>query len=279
MARIAALHLYPLKGGRGLALDAASVHTTGLAHASIADREWMAVDREGRFITQGETPRLALIETRIERDALVLGTEDAPALHVDARARTGPACDVVVWRSDVRGHDEGDEAARWLSAQLRRPARLVRFDRTKIRPCNTDYVGDSGAHTLFADGYPVLMIGSASLADLNARLARSGEGALPMNRFRPNIVLDGLEPYDEDHIDTLSVGPVTLKLVKPCIRCQVTTTDQATATVGIEPLPTLAGYRHDAQLGGVKFGMNAIVTHGAGATLRAGTDVTFAYRF
>jgi hypothetical protein len=192
-------------------------------------------------------------------------------------ARAAAPREVVVWRSHVRGHDEGDEAAAWLSAHLARDVRLVRFDRARRRECNREYAGDSGAHTLFADGYPVLVIGSASLTDLNERLAHKGEAALPMNRFRPNVVIDGLEPYDEDHVDTLTIGAVTLRLVKPCTRCQVTTTDQATAKVGVEPLPTLAGYRHLARLDGVAFGMNAVVM--AGGEVRAGAAAEVSYRF
>lgn len=278
-ARIAALNLYPLKGARGLPLEAASVHTTGVAHDGVADREWMAVDPDGRLVTQREAPWLALVVPSVTRAALVLETEGRPALHIALDAPHHGAREVVVWRSRVRGHDEGDEAAEWLSAHLGRPVRLVRFDRSLERACNPQFVGDSGAHTLFADGYPLLVIGSASLADLNERLARKGEPALPMNRFRPNLVLDGLEPYDEDHLDTLAIGALVVKLVKPCLRCQVTTTDQATAKVGIEPLPTLTGYRHNARLEGVAFGMNAIVVHGAGATVRAGDGVAVTYRF
>jgi uncharacterized protein YcbX len=242
-ARIAALHLYPLKGARGLALDAARAEITGLAAAGIADRQWMAVEPAGRFITQRETPQLALVAPGLVDGALVLRGRDGTALSLDPARRPPGSRDVVVWRDAVRGHDEGDEAARWLTRQLGCPARLVRFDRSRTRPCNPDYVGDSGAHTLFADGYPLLVIGSASLAHLNERLARKGAAALPMNRFRPNVVIDGLAPHD-----------------KPCPRCRVTTTDQATAEVGREPLRTLAEYRYDAKLAGVTFGVNAIVT-------------------
>jgi uncharacterized protein YcbX len=155
----------------------------------------------------------------------------------------------------------------------------VRFDRSRPRPCNPDYVGASGATTLFSDGYPVLVIGAASLADLNRRLAQRGLPAAPMDRFRPNVVLSGLEPHEEDHVDTVAAGTVTLKLVKPCTRCAITTTDQATAERGLEPLRTLAGYRTDDRLGGVTFGMNAIVVAGAGTTLARGTPAHCALRF
>jgi hypothetical protein len=278
-ARIASLHLYPVKGVRGIALDAARVEATGLAHGGVADREWMVVDPDGRFVTQREMPRLALVVPSVAQDALVLSTDGRDPLRVELVRRPAAARDVVVWRSHVRGHDEGDDAAAWLSSHLAHDVRLVRFDRSKRRLCNREFAGDSGAHTFFADGYPVLVIGSASLADLNQRLAGKGEAALPMNRFRPSVVIEGLEPYDEDHVDTLAIGELTLKLVKPCARCQVTTTDQLTAKVGIEPLPTLATYRHHATMDGVMFGVNAIVTRGAGTTVGTGAGVDVAYRF
>ena len=125
------------------------------------------------------------------------------------------------------------------------------------------FAGESGAHTAFADAYPLLILSEASLADLNSRLAEP----LPMNRFRPNVVLSGIDAYDEDHIDEIRAGGLAFKLVKRCTRCQITTTDQSNATVGIEPLSTLGGYRMNAELGGVTFGMNAIVTAGVGLAL------------
>jgi len=278
-ACIAALHLYPVKSLRGLALDAAAVTPTGLESGGIGDREWMVVDPAGRFVTQRELPGLARIAPAIEGDGMVLRAAGDDELRIPLEAVPSAPRDVVVWLSHVKGYDQGDAAAAWLSKRLGRTLRLVRFDRATTRLCNPQFAGDSGAHTLFADGYPVLVIGAASLADLNARLVAGGSPALPMNRFRPNLVVDGLEPYDEDHLDTLSIGAAVLKMVKPCIRCQITTTDQDSAEVGIEPLPTLAGYRHDAPLGGVRFGMNAIVTSSPASTVRVGDAVEVAWRF
>jgi len=266
-ARIASLHLYPVKGARGLPLEAATVATTGLTAAGVGDREWMVVDPEGRFLTQREIPTLALVAPTVDDGVLTLEAPHQVPVSIPLDGKHARARDVTVWRSHVRGFDEGDDVAAWLFAHLRTPARLVRFDRSKARSCNPDYVGKSGAHTLFADGYPILVIGAASLVDLNERLAAKGEPALPMNRFRPNVVIEGLEPYDEDHVDTLCVGELALRMVKACTRCQVTTTDQASASVGREPLPTLATYRYDERLSGVCFGMNAIVASGSGSTI------------
>jgi hypothetical protein len=157
--------------------------------------------------------------------------------------------------------------------------RLVRFDPSHERLCNPVFAGDSGAHTAFADGYPLLVASEASLGELNGRLAASGSPALPMNRFRPNIVLSGLEPFDEDHIDTLDAGGVRMKLVKPCTRCQITTTDQSSGVTGPEPLETLRGYRMDQRLGGVTFGVNAIIVAGVGRALSVGTNVDVSFAF
>ena len=165
------------------------------------------------------------------------------------------------------------------AAHLGEPLRLVRFDPAQPRLCNPDFAGDSGAHTRFADGYPVLVIGAQSLADLNARLAAKGADALAMDRFRPNVVVEGLEAFDEDHLATLAIGDVTLKMVKACIRCEVPTIDPRTAIAGVEPLVTLSTYRQHATLDGIAFGMNAIVATGAGGTLAVGDTVTPTFAF
>jgi hypothetical protein len=239
----------------------------------------MIVDDGGRFVTQREHPRLALVGVVIDRSGLTLSTHYRPPITIPFAAPAVPAQDVVVWSSEVRAFDAGDAAAAWLGAHLDAKVRLVRFDRSHVRYCNPDYVGDTGAHVAFADGYPILIIGQASLDDLNERLANNGTRALPMNRFRPNIVVAGLEPYDEDHIDTVAIGKVTLRMAKPCTRCTITTTDQNTARVGHEPLTTLAAYRVNEALGGVTFGMNAIVVGGEGGTITLGAPAAVTFRF
>jgi uncharacterized protein len=260
-ATLAALTVYPVKSCRGIALAEARLTERGIEH----DREWMIVDAAGAFLTQRQVPRMAQIATALSASALHLWAPGMTRLTIPFDAGS-TRTEARVWRDAVPALDQGDAAASVLSDWIGQPVRLVRFDPEVRRYCNPEYAGASGAHIAFADGYPVLVIGEASLADLNARLPE----ALPINRFRPNIVLSGVEAYDEDHIAELSTGPVTLRLVKPCARCQITTTDQVTAMVGIEPLPTLATYRHDAKLDGVIFGMNAIIATGAGASVAVG---------
>lgn len=277
-ARVASLHLYPVKGCRGLDLPQADVDVTGLVSAGVGDREWMVVGEDDRFVTQRELPRLALVSVEIRNGRLRLAAPHLRGCDVPLDA-TGAAREIVVWRSTVRGVDAGEAAASWLSDWLAQHVRLVRFDRAVPRRCDPDYVADSGAHTMFADGYPVLVANTASLAELNDRLAQRGHRPLPMNRFRPNVVVDGLDAFAEDHIDTLAAGGVVLQLVKPCTRCQVTTTDQDSARVGIEPLRTLGGFRMDERFGGVTFGVNAIVAENAGGALAVGAPVTVGYRF
>jgi uncharacterized protein YcbX len=277
-ARISALHVYPLKGARPLRVVSPTVAAEGLASDGIGDREWMVIDAMGGFVTQRSHPRLALVETGSADGALTLSA-GGDRVELSLQQPQDKARDVTVWRSHVRGFDAGDAAASLLSAWLRSEVRLVRFDASKPRHCNPDYVGSSGAHTRFADGYPVLVIGAASLADLNDRLLARGHAPVPMDRFRPNIVLDGLDPYAEDYVDTLTVGAITLKLVKPCTRCEVTTTDQLSAVRGDEPLRTLSTYRHHTTLAGIVFGMNAIVVSGAGGTLTVGDSADVEFRF
>jgi uncharacterized protein YcbX len=277
-ARIASLHVYPVKGCRGIEVERADVATTGLVTQGVGDREWMVVDVDGRFLTQRELPRLALVAIEVTPRGLRLG---APHMRpLDVPFATGIAShDVVVWRTTVLGSDCGDVAAKWMSDWLASDVRLVRFDRARKRECNRDFAGDSGAHTMFADGYPMLVANSASLRELNERLAARGHAAVPMNRFRPNVVIDGLPAFDEDHIDTIDIDGTVLRLVKPCVRCRVTTTDQATGRVGIEPLPTLGEFRMDQKLDGVTFGVNAIVVEGVSRTLSVGDTASVDYRF
>lgn len=270
MARISGLHVYPVKGCRGIGLEAAVLAPTGLAF----DRHWMVVHPDGRFITQREFPRLALVGTGLRDGLLTLSAPGIDPVEVQDRL-DGPRLDVQVWGDRCRGIDAGDAAATFFSRHLGIPLRLVRFDPGKPRPSDPEYVGDLPAYSEFSDGFAVLVISEASLADLNGRLP----APLPMNRFRPNIVIAEVDAFDEDHMEALVSADVELRLVKACTRCQVTTTNQHTAAVGEEPLRTLAAYRMHPQLGGVAFGQNAVVARGAGAVLKRGQSLDVVWNF
>ncbi|MCP2337795.1 MOSC domain-containing protein [Actinomadura rupiterrae] len=271
-AVLAELNVHPLKSGGGTALTSAELTPTGLLH----DREFMLVTPEGRHLSQREHARLALLRPHFDGELL---TVSAPGVEADVAAgfeplehkalADGPVVDVTVHRKPCQGVDQGDAAAAWFTrflesapdAERRGPfagCRLVRF--TGRRPTSR-----GGGEVAYADGYPLLVISAESLADLNTRLNEP----LPMNRFRPSIVLEGLGAYGEDAVRLLRIGSTVIELVKPCTRCVITTTDQATAVRSREPLRTLAAYRNVD--GGIIFGQNAVPrTLG---TLRVGDPV------
>lgn len=269
-ASIASLHVYPIKSCRGTSLEAATVTPLGFAD----DRHWMLVRPNGRFVTQRELPRLALIGVDARPEGLELSAPGMPGLFVP-RVATGESRPVVIWKFEGFGLDCGSEAAAWVTKFLQTPLSLVAFDPGAPRTCSEEWTQGVHAGTEFADGFPILVISRASLADLNSRL----EKALPMERFRPNVVIDGVGAYDEDRIHELRAGDVTLRLVKPCARCAITTTDQRTGEVdGVEPLRTLKEYRFDRTLRGVLFGQNAIVTSGAGSPLHVGARIDISWK-
>lgn len=271
-ANITDLHIYPVKSCRGMPLAAAELTATGLLH----DRHWMLVRPNGRFVTQRELPRMALIGTRVGSDGLSLTAPGMPTLNVPRAA--GDARPVTVWKFDGRGIECGAEAAAWATKYLETDLSLVAFDVDTPRTCSPEWTQGVHSITEFADGFPVLVISRASLADLNSRLGSKSHGPLPMERFRPNVVIDGVGAFDEDRMHELRVGGVTLRMVKPCTRCSITTTDQQTGTLdGDEPLRTLKEFRFDRELKGVCFGQNAIVVGGVGERLRVGDsfDVTW----
>jgi uncharacterized protein YcbX len=258
---LSALHVYPVKSCRGIAPPAWPLDAYGLRD----DRSWMVVDGGGRFVTQRELPGLALIRTHVDEQHIVLtapGREPLVLPHGGARAG-----DVAIEVWGHRGHavDGGDEAARWISAHLGVPTRLVAAPKDHARDVNRAWF-DGDAQAAFSDGYPLLLISEASLDDLNGRLAKP----LPMNRFRPNLVVRGAAPYAEDLWKRIRIGGVEMAVVKPCSRCVITTTEQDTgARDGNEPLRTLATYRKTAL--GVLFGQN--VVHLATGTLAVGDTV------
>jgi uncharacterized protein len=265
-ARIASLHVYPVKSCRGIDLQRARLTAAGLEW----DRRWMIVDGDGRFVTQRENPRLAAISTAIGA-GLRLSAAGLPALAIDP-AHGGPERRVRIWKDTVTAIDAGEEASDWLLAALGAPLRLVRIPDSALRNAEPAFAGPGPNPVSFADAYPILMISRESLEDLNRRLP----APLPMNRFRPNVVIEGVPPYAEDAMTEFRFGRVAFRGVKHCTRCAITTTDQETCVrdASQEPLRTLKGYRYDPMLKGVVFGQNCVIAAGAGEWLALGAELT-----
>lgn len=258
--QVVGLHLYPFKSAAGIEVDAVEVDEVGVRD----DRRWMAVDPSGSFISQRTHPRMALIRTRLRADSLELTGPDGREFLLDREAPHPKEYESLrVWFSDRYAVDCGDDAARWISEVLGESARVVRA----VRPEGQPQLNEEGrVRAGFADASPALVASVASLQELNRRLDES----LPMNRFRPNIVVTGFRPHGEDDWGTRTIGRVLTTGRNPCPRCATTLVDQATGERGVEPLKTLAEYRRNAK-GEVDFGMN-ITFRGAG-TIRVGDSV------
>jgi hypothetical protein len=265
-ASIAQLFVYPIKGCRGIEVERAMLAATGLEVDGIGDREWVVVDTDGEFLSQRELPKMALIETRLTSTALRLKAPGMLQLEVPF-ASEGDVVEVKVWNDQVPAVTQGDVADAWFSRYLGMPCRLMRFDPEARRLSNVRYTGATAAPYKFADAFALLVASTVSLADLNARLAKRGVPPVGIERFRPNIVLAGIEAFEEDYVERLTLSDVELKVVKPCVRCSVPNVDPTTGAPSTEPGDTLALYRDNASAGGITFGVNAIVVRGTGGTL------------
>ena len=246
--KIKSLHYYPVKACAGLSVENAELTPRGILN----DRLYMFVDQDGYFLTQRDIPKMALIEPQVEKTGLLLKAPSMEPVTISKIENDSPLI-VNVWDDYYPAIDQGDEAAQWISSYLGINSRLVLMNKNFARRVDSKYALSETDQVSFADGYPFLLISQESLDDLNCRL----ENPLPMNRFRPNIVIEGCEPYQEDKMKRIKVGDVIFDVVKPCIRCVVTTIDQKTLKKSKEPLATLAAYRKSAS-GGVQFGQNLI---------------------
>ena len=287
-AHIAGLFIYPIKSCAGIALDQALLTETGFD----LDRAWMVVDTDGMFVTQRELPRMALIQPTLRSADLVLRAPGMLALHLLIDT-VESVTQVQVWHDKVQAYEMGDVAAQWFSDFLAperpagtppRPYRLVRFDPEQRRLASMDWTAGIEAPNQFADGFPLLVTSTASLDGLNRRLRSQGHPEVGMERFRPNIVLGGLDEHDEDRVAMLHIttadGAVALRPVKPCARCPIPNIDPRTATSDPAVGDTLQTYRVDPRVnGGVTFGMNAITMEGTDQTLRIGQPVACNFRF
>ena len=277
---IARLFVYPVKSCAGIEVQQALLTETGLD----LDRAWMVVDAQGMFLTQRSLPRMALIRPQLKSDEMVLRAPGMLALHVVIDAVEASAT-VTVWRDTVPAWDMGPVAAQWFSDFLGQPCRLVRFDPEHRRLSSLEWTGGVEVPNQFADGFPLLVTSEASLEDLNARLAAEGHATVGMERFRPNVVLAGVDAHDEDrvgmiHVEGDGTTDIHLQPVKPCARCPIPDIDPATAESHPSVGDTLRTYRQDKRLdGAITFGMNAIVRSGAEQWLRVGQRMAADLRF
>ena len=249
---LSALNVYPIKSAAGIAARKWEVDAFGLRY----DRRWMVVDARGTMVTQRTHPRLALARPAIEDDRLVVRAPGRAALMLPLHPSPSVTTTVTIWEDVCLAFWQGEAPARWFSALLGADVSLVYMPESTWRPAGPAFAPPS-SRVSFADAYPMLLLSEESLTDLNRRMAVP----IPMNRFRPNLVIQGGPAFGEDTLSAFSIGEIGLRAVKPCDRCVITTTDQDTTERGVEPLRTLATFRK--QDGKVYFGQN-VVHHDTG---------------
>ncbi|HEY1147523.1 MAG TPA: MOSC N-terminal beta barrel domain-containing protein [Pseudoduganella sp.] len=277
MAILSELNLYPIKSCAGIALKEATLTRAGLMTEQIYDREWAVVGLDGVALTQREHPRMSLIVPRLKSETLELRAPGMLRLEIPLGLpdpETAPTLQVQVWEDTVLAYDCDEVTATWFSSFLGVPCRLARYHANAKRTTSGKWTDGELHPTLFSDGYPILVIGTGSLQDLNEKLHTAGREPLPMNRFRPNIVIGDIEPFEEDYTETFAIGDAVLKPVKPCARCPMPSVDQSTGEFGPDPLDILQGYRAKEEVeGGICFGMNVVVLQGEGQQLKVGQEI------
>jgi uncharacterized protein YcbX len=244
--RLVALFVHPIKSCAGIALTRASLVRRGLLH----DRRWMVVDENGRFLTQRTLPQMALLRTQLHASGLCVERDGAPTLELPFSFSSGARIDIDVWshHGPAVRHDEGSA---WFTRALARPAQLVCLPDEIVRPVRAE-AARPGDEVSFADGYPLLIASSSSLADLNQR----SNFRTDVRRFRPNLVVDGAPPWAEDGWRRLRVGNLAIRVTIGCARCSIPGLDPDSAVATPEPLRTLARFRRRDHE--VYFGVNAV---------------------
>ncbi len=270
---ITQLFIYPVKSCAGIEVSASRLTDTGLE----MDREWMIVDQDGMFLTQRQIPHLVWITPSLTQNALVLNAPDQPEISIPLTYR-GKSLKVTVWRDTLEADDMGDAVAEWLDRYLAVPGkqfRLVRFSATSRRISAKEWTGDLEAPNMFSDGFAANVVTQQALDDLNDRLVTAGHEPVSMLRFRPNIVIEGLDAHTEDDLSVMRVhtasGLIELAMAKPCPRCPIPDIDPFTAHSTPTVSQTLQTYRALPRMNGALcFGMNAVVKAGAGKSLHTG---------
>ncbi len=248
---VSSLFIYPVKACKGVSLTKMQIGKKG----PVGDRRWMFVGDDGRFLSQRQHPKMCFFEAESQSDKLIIRSKNLPPLIVKMQnLEEKKMRQVTIWKDTLEVPDMGPQASEWASDFFGFPAHLVYIPETVHRKVNPKYATKEADEVSFTDGYPVLIISEASLGDLNLRLKEP----VPMNRFRPSIVISGCDAFEEGTWKRIRIGSTTFSLVKPCSRCVVTTVDQATGIADPqgEPLVTLSQYRKTE--GGIMFGENAI---------------------
>lgn len=262
MLQVSGLYIYPIKSLQGIAVSQARVTAKGFEH----DRCWMLVDAHNRFISQRQVPAMVLLQVAIVTDGLLVThkiSDEKLFIEFKTSPLTSPV-DVTIWDDTCTAQHVSHRADKWFTAMLGINCRLVHMPDGYKRLADQRYA-HQGAVTSFADGYPFLIIGQASLDDLNSRLTQP----LPINRFRPNIVFTGGKPYQEDLMGNFTIAGINFYGVKLCARCVITTINQNNGTIGNEPLKTLAGYRKKNNK--IYFGQNLV--HTGNGTIAIGNQL------
>ena len=266
--RLASLHIHPIKSLGGFSVQEARITDRGFAH----DRRWMLVMGHGTFITQREVPAMACLHcSPLSNGFRVTDIRDGATLDLPWSTDEGEERRAQIWGDTVQVLPASAELSSWFAHRLGIPCRLVFMPDGSHRPVDPTYA--IGINSL-SDGFPYLIISTTSLDELNARIVANGGAAVPMDRFRPNMVIDGGSPFQEDGWKEITIGDTRFALVKPCERCTITTTDQRTGERGKEPLRTLANFRRRQKNTGavIDFAMNAVAL--SGDVVRVGDLVT-----
>lgn len=287
MPIITALYLYPIKSCAGIALNEAELSETGLRVNGVGDREWMIVDHNGLFLSQRECPLMATIKPVILNHQLLLQAPNTSVLPISIRRQQDSVAQsamrqVQVWDDILMAEDCGEEASAWCSKVLGTPCHLVRFLPSVQRLRESQWSPGVSLSNFFSDGFPMLLTSEASLSDLNQQLTSHGRPNVPMDRFRPNIVIDGESAFEEEYVDTyikplseqqklLKQEEIVLKPVKPCPRCPIPGVNQDTGVIEPNPVDILQTYHTHPRLDNAPvFGMNTIVQTGKNQWIRVG---------
>jgi uncharacterized protein len=270
MPKIAELFVYPVKSCAGVRMDEVAIVPTGFE----LDRNWMVIDDSGTFVTQREHPKLALVKPQFANGGMILGAPGMEPLHVSANG-SGAPLSISLFGETHPALATNTAADIWFSKYLGGTFRLAKCDPATLRKGGVQYPERDVAPTSFVDNYGILVISEASHAALNQKLSE----AVPMNRFRPNIVVSGVDEHNEDYFTSARCGDVALRFVNPCYRCSMTSIDQTIGAPGLEVLPVLSTYRYDDAVKGVKFGNYAAVSGGVGSRLRVDSDLDVDWNF